>query len=401
MHPRLLPFSVLCLLAGAAEICAAEGEFEVNLTGITHFNDRSLALLEITGPSPRTLVIKPILAEGERIGKVEVRKIDARAGFVRIANDGIESTYPLDGKAGEVKRTFNLKDADSVQVLDIYQQLSGRTVLRSAGMPTVKFSLKTDDLAKADAERFLEEAFLAKGIVIELRAEKFALAVRAGQVERLSRIPEPPVAPTAPIDRKPGTANLGKSLPPGLIKFHEADPFQALEIYQELSGRTVLAPSNLRGGKVSLRTQSQLTRAEAVWVLDAALALAEVTMLPQGEKFVFALAGAGNAQVPGINPNPATANPRSSESLPAGMIKFQSTASPQVLAVYAEIAGREVTGEEPPQARFTIRNQTALTRAEVLFALDALAAINQVRFVFVGDNQVKLVPVALARRDAP
>jgi len=380
---------------------AAEGEFEVKLAGIAHFNDRSLALLEITGPSPRTLMIKPILAEGERIGKVEVRKIDAQAGLVRIANDGVETTLPLDGKVGGVKRTFNLKDADLVQVLDIYQQLSGRTVLRSAGMPSVKFSLKTDDLAKADAERFLEEAFLAKGIVIELRAEKFALAVRAGQVERLSFIPEPPPAPVAPPESKAETVDGAEVIPAGQIRFQEADPIQVLEIYQELSGRTVLQPSALRGGKVSLRSQTSLARIETLWVLDAALALAEITMIPHGEKFVFALPGAGNAQAPAISPNPVSAKPGGGEVLPAGLIRFQSAASPQVLAVYAEIAGRKVTGEEPPQARFTIRNQTALTRAEVLFALDALAAVNQVQFVFVGDNQVKLVPVALTRRDAP
>lgn len=401
MHPRLLPFSVVCLLAGAAGMHAAEGETQVRLAGITHFNDHSRALLEITGRLPRGLEHKPILSEGERIGAIEIRQIDARAGLVRISNDGVETTLPLDGKAGGVKRTFNLKDADLVQVLDIYQQLSGRTVLRSAGMPTIKFSLKTDDLAKADAERFLEEAFLAKGIVIELRAAKFALAVRAGQVDRLSFIPEPPSALVASPESRAAPVDWAGVIPTGQIRFQEADPFQALEIYQELSGRTVLRPSKSFGGKVSFHTQTEVTRAEAVWVLDAVLTLAEITTIPQGEKFVFALAGAGNVQVPKIDPNPVAAKPRSGELLPAGTIKFQSTDSQQVLPVYAQLAGREATGEEPPQARFTIRSQTALTPTEALFALDALAAINQVKFVFVGDNQVKLAPVALARRDAP
>jgi hypothetical protein len=36
MPSRLLPFSVVCLLAGAAGVRAAEGELVVELTGITH-----------------------------------------------------------------------------------------------------------------------------------------------------------------------------------------------------------------------------------------------------------------------------------------------------------------------------------------------------------------------------
>ena len=52
-----------------------------------------------------------------------------------------------------------------------------------------------------------------------------------------------------------------------------------------------------------------------------------------------------------------------------------------------------------PAAKVTITSQTSLMRAEAVFALDALAAINRLKFVLVGDDQVKILPAALARRE--
>ena len=40
------------------------------------------------------------------------------------------------------------------------------------------------------------------------------------------------------------------------------------------------------------------------------------------------------------------------------------------------------------------------SRAEAVFALDALAAVNRLKFGLVGDNQVKVLPAALARRES-
>jgi hypothetical protein len=36
---------------------------------------------------------------------------------------------------------------------------------------------------------------------------------------------------------------------------------------------------------------------------------------------------------------------------------------------------------------------------EAVFALDALAAMNHLKFIFVGDKQVKILPATLARRE--
>ena len=40
------------------------------------------------------------------------------------------------------------------------------------------------------------------------------------------------------------------------------------------------------------------------------------------------------------------------------------------------------------------------SRAATVFALDALAAVNRLKFVLVGDDKVKVIPAALARRES-
>ena len=77
--------------------------------------------------------------------------------------------------------------------------------------------------------------------------------------------------------------------PAGLIKFVEADLSQVLEIYQELTGRTVLRPASLPAAKISIKSQTQLTRTEAIQALDSILSMNQITMIPQGEKFIKAV----------------------------------------------------------------------------------------------------------------
>ena len=76
---------------------------------------------------------------------------------------------------------------------------------------------------------------------------------------------------------------------PGFIKFSDADLVQVLEIYQELTGRTVLKPNSLPATKINIRSQTQLTRREAIQALDSILSLNQITMIPQGDKFVKAV----------------------------------------------------------------------------------------------------------------
>src|ERR1051326_5162695 len=79
-------------------------------------------------------------------------------------------------------------------------------------------------------------------------------------------------------------------VPPGMMKFEDTDLIQLLDIYQEISERTILRPQAIGWGKISVRTQTRLTRKEALWVMDALLfSQGGLSMVPESEKFVFAL----------------------------------------------------------------------------------------------------------------
>ena len=120
---------------------------------------------------------------------------------------------------------------------------------------------------------------------------------------------------TAPGLAAGAGAEKGKDedmLPAGMIKFQDADIGQVLEIYQELTGRTVLKPSSLPATKVSIKTQTELSRTEAIQALDSILSMNGITMVPQGTKFVKAVAEAqaGNA-AGGLNDIPGDLLPDS------------------------------------------------------------------------------------------
>jgi general secretion pathway protein D len=108
----------------------------------------------------------------------------------------------------------------------------------------------------------------------------------------------PVPASTAPLSAQaglagasPGTTNaLGEeTLPPGMIDFRQADLNQVLDIYSLLVNRTILRPATLPAPTIVLKTQTLLTKKEAVQALDAVLALNGITMVNVGEKFVKAL----------------------------------------------------------------------------------------------------------------
>jgi len=76
--------------------------------------------------------------------------------------------------------------------------------------------------------------------------------------------------------------------PPGLIKFQDADLIQVLDVYQELTGRTVLRPTSLPQTKVSIRSQDAAHAQGSHSGPRQHLVTEPDLMLPQGDKFVKA-----------------------------------------------------------------------------------------------------------------
>jgi len=104
-----------------------------------------------------------------------------------------------------------------------------------------------------------------------------AAAPLSSQVEQLIAIPPPPGATNT---------SLEETLPAGVINFPATDLNQVLQIYAELVGRTVLRPTSLPAPTITLKTQTPLSKREAVQAFDAVLALNGIAVVNVGDKFV-------------------------------------------------------------------------------------------------------------------
>ncbi|MGC9036111.1 MAG: secretin N-terminal domain-containing protein [Verrucomicrobiia bacterium] len=72
----------------------------------------------------------------------------------------------------------------------------------------------------------------------------------------------------------------------GMIRFQAADLSQVLDFYAELVNRTLLRPASLPDTKITIKTQTDLTRDEAIRAIGAVLAMNGITLIDVGDKFV-------------------------------------------------------------------------------------------------------------------
>jgi len=88
----------------------------------------------------------------------------------------------------------------------------------------------------------------------------------------------PAPAPAAP-------AQPEETIPPGMIDFQGVDVSQVLDVYAKLVNRTLLRAA-LPDAKIVLKTQTLLTKTEAIEALQAVLALNNISLINVGDKFV-------------------------------------------------------------------------------------------------------------------
>jgi general secretion pathway protein D len=114
---------------------------------------------------------------------------------------------------------------------------------------------------------------------------------------------------TVAISPSPGTTNMAPEevIPAGFIDFRGVDLNQVLIVYADLVNRTILRPATLASQQIWLKTQTPLTKREAVQALDAVLGMNGVTMINFGDKFVKAsvLASTGTEGAPFSHTDPA------------------------------------------------------------------------------------------------
>ena len=361
------------------------------LTGIVRIGKKNRALLELTeqSPSRSSTTRKPILCEGERDGALEVTAIDEVTGVVKGRNSSEPLELRLDPAPEKelADRTLCLRSADLRQVLEIYQDFSGRTVISMVRV-SQQFTLESGPaLSVAEATAFLERALADKGITVKSSGTKFVFVGQAEQLDQLWAIPDPSAL-------EPTEAVFG----PGMIKFEDSDVRQVLDIYQDLTGRTILRPQGLNSrerewAKISVRSQNSMTRKEAIWLLDALLfSQAGLATFPEGDKFVFVVPSGRKGGPPKFKPEARAA--KAGKTIAPGSLKFRDADIVQLVRLYAELSGREALPLSRVAATFSIRNQQPLSPEEAMFALEAVAALNNLRLEKVGDDKVQIVPSA-------
>jgi|ERR1051326_39157 hypothetical protein len=151
-----------------------------------------MALLEL--PDRFFSTRKSILGEGQRDGDFTVTTIDEKTGRITAQNGREQIQLQLELEPGEelAGRTIHFRDAALAQVLDIYQELIGRTVI-SRLFVSERFTLKSGAaLSREQATAFLEAGLAEKGIGVRLSGSKFVFVTRAEQLHHFSALPEPP-----------------------------------------------------------------------------------------------------------------------------------------------------------------------------------------------------------------
>ena len=171
-----------------------------------------------------------------------------------------------------------------------------------------------------------------------------------------------------------------------------------LETYGELVGKTILAPSSLLSSPDSIMSEPPPKKTNAITFFETELSKKNISVIQDGRSFVRLLragdwqAGLSNAPLRGAQ---LRVSP-SKEMIPAGAVNFPGTDLTQVLNIYAELKNRTILRTRflpSPVVRF--KTQCALTKEELVYALETVLALNGISTVDDGQSFVQIVPIQL------
>jgi general secretion pathway protein D len=128
----------------------------------------------------------------------------------------------------------------------------------------------------------------------------------------------PPAAAAVPAVNSPGASpgsaaandQAANEKPGYTYNFPGVDVDQVLDVYADLVGRTLLIGQGLPKVSITLKTQSPLTRSEAIEALQAVLAMNGISVINIGDKFVKVVPSAqANQEAAPFNEAPASQLP--------------------------------------------------------------------------------------------
>ena len=274
-----LPFWICLALICARAAEGGEDKASARLRGIVNIPGYKCALAEVPAGIPGHERIFN-LQEGQRLGSLEIIKIDPSAGAVEAKVNGTDlewklKTAPASGVTGIV-----LEDVELDSLLPLYAEMADRTVLHAA-LPKVSVTISFPSTNRASVSSALTNVLKQKGIVAMLDGEKFVIVVPESLVSRV----EPRSAKVKSIPATPPAANDGRQnevIPAGTIDFPAIVLPAVLPIYSELIGAKGVDPGGdpkYMAKTISLHTQNSMSKEEVIYALDTILALEDIKII--------------------------------------------------------------------------------------------------------------------------
>jgi len=217
-------------------------------------------------------------------------KIAPDKGSVELILEGTKSTkVQLNNATNLPVPGIVLEDVGLNTVLQLFAQCTNRSLLRWPYLPASSFSLRASAKDQAGAARVLAQALAAKQISIIPDGEKFLMIVPKSEAATVKpHAPRVKVSTGSGSKTRTATPGLGGTeqelVAPGMIDFRGADVWQVVDLYSALVGRTLdLSERPHVNGTISFRTQTWLTKEEAVYALETLLQWSGVKLVQVGE----------------------------------------------------------------------------------------------------------------------
>lgn len=295
------------------------------------------------------------------------------------------------------------------QALELYQQYSGKTVLRSPNLPPLaEFDQPIPSSDTNGMLVVLENELAKRGIeFIPLRG-LFVLAVESGWNNSsignyvLNLKPRAPGASISPSSASAADADSRKTIPPGTVTLLGADLNQVLDLYAALVNRNILRVSQLSSRPFKLQTKTALGKNDAIYMLEVLLALSGIASVEDGTNLLQIVplkqianlklqAPLRDADEPLIDPNTVrtVGYARFVPGKPAE-ISRQGAAN-DLVAYYAELTGRKAVPSQPLGGiPVVFRAQTQITKRELLYALETVLTLNGLAIVEVDQKTIRV-----------
>lgn len=385
----LSALACIALLLPQAQTRAEEEENRFELRAILTVAGARHAMFADTAPPGKTYMLR----SGKTDGDVTLIALDPATGSVVVRNRGrrhaMQMDSPPDESSASPRGVIWLQDATVADITAIYQRITTRTVLRATDLGEISFSFREQNVDTPKAASRLIEAFKEKEIDLIPNGKRFAIAKRKDAV--IPALPNYAEIVEAASDTSKKTTE-SKLIQVGSINFPKLQLARFLEFYGELTERTVLKATVLSTPDLSLITQTDMNRWEAIYALDMTLALNGVKSTFLGDRFTAITEldyDTGQLSQP-PDPDPDAAK------VAANSIRFNGAPAKRAFQRYQELAKAKVVASQPHLAEVSIEltNNDELAANEAAWAIETALRLNGIHFQHTDENNVRALPIA-------